>query len=73
MENFPVKLKLEAPWDVVKERMKENDTRLTDDDLAYVPGKEEQLLQNLGKIMHKSKKDIVAYIESISSNSDLAG
>ncbi|HMU46835.1 MAG TPA: hypothetical protein PKC72_10730 [Chitinophagaceae bacterium] len=73
MTTLSVKLKLEAPWEVVKEHLKENDTRLTDDILIYEPGKEEELLQRLEKIMYKPRHEIIAYIESISSNSDLAG
>ena len=66
-------IKLEAPWDVVKERMKESNINLTDADLEYDPGKEDELLLRLEKIMKKSRPEIVAYIESISSNKDLAG
>ena len=72
MKNSTV-LKLQAPWETVKERMKENDINLTDKDLEYIPGKEEELIQRLEKIMNRSHDQIVAYIESISSNEDLAG
>jgi hypothetical protein len=68
-----VKLKLEAPWPVVKERMKESNIDLTDADLEYTPGKEDELLKRLEKILNKSRPEIIAYIESISSNRDLAG
>ena len=67
------KIKLEAPWEEVKERLKESNIHLTDADLEYEPGKEDELLSRLEKIMHKSRPDIIAYIESISSNEDLAG
>ena len=66
-------LKLQAPWDVVKEKMKENDINLSDADLEYIPGKEEELIQRLEKIMNRSRNQVIAYIESISSNEDLAG
>ena len=69
----PTLLRLKIPWEIVKERMKENDINLTDKDLEYAPGKEEELIQRLEKIMNKSHDEIVAYIESISSNEDLAG
>jgi 5-bromo-4-chloroindolyl phosphate hydrolysis protein len=72
MKNSTV-LKLQAPWEKVKERMKENDINLTDKDLEYIPGKEEELIQRLEKIMNRSRDQVVAYIESISSNEDLAG
>jgi hypothetical protein len=69
----PSVLRLTVPWETVKERMKENDINLTDEDLEYIPGKEEELLQRLGKITNRSHDQMVAYIESISSNEDLAG
>ncbi|HMK19752.1 MAG TPA: hypothetical protein VK492_16235 [Chitinophagaceae bacterium] len=72
MKNQSV-LRLKIPWETVKERMKENDTKLTDEDLEYIPGKEEELLHRLEKKMNRSRDQIVAYIESISSNDDLAG
>jgi len=65
--------RLQAPWETVKERMKENDINLTDEDLEYIPGKEEELIQRLEKIMNRSRDQVVAYIESISSNEHLAG
>jgi hypothetical protein len=65
--------RLQAPWETVKERMKENDINLTDEDLEYIPGKEEELIQRLEKIMNRSRDQVIAYIESISSNEHLAG
>jgi hypothetical protein len=69
----PSVLRLKIPWEIVKERMKDNDISLTDEDLEYIPGKEEELIQRLEKIMGRSHDQVVAYIESISSNEDLAG
>ena len=66
-------LRLQAPWAEVKEKMKENDLSLTDADLEYQPGNEEDLLQRLEKLMNKPRHQVIAYIESISANSDLAG
>lgn len=68
-----ITLKLQAPWHEVKERMKDNDITLTDEDLGYSPGKEEELIQRLEKKLNKSREQVIAYIESISSNRDLAG
>jgi hypothetical protein len=64
---------LSAPWDVVKERMKENNISLTDEDLEYEPGKENKLLERLQQKMKRSKNDIKILIESISSNTERAG
>jgi len=69
----PDQLKLNAPWDIVKERMKENDVHLTDDDLQYEPGSEDELLSRLEKKMKRSRQDIKILIESISSNTASAG
>ena len=67
------KLRLKAPWETVKERMKENDVNLTDEDLEYIPGKEEELIKRLEKVMKRSRAQVIAYIESIASNENLAG
>jgi len=72
MKNSTV-LRLQASWETVKEKMKENDISLTDADLEYEPGNEDDLLQRLEKLMNKSREQIIAYIESISSNEDRAG
>jgi hypothetical protein len=68
-----IKLNLEAPWEEVRERIKERNIDLTDSDLEYEPGKENELLSRLEKIMNKSRPEIIAYIESISANTDMAG
>ena len=60
--------KLQQPWEVVKEDLKENNIYLTDEDLDYQPGQEEQLLERLGKKMKLSKERIIELIESISAN-----
>ncbi len=60
--------KLEQPWEVVKENLKENNITLTDEDLDYKPGQEEQLLARLEKKMNLSKERIKELIESISAN-----
>lgn len=73
MHNTQIKLNLRSPWEEVKEKMKENDHTLTDEDLDYSAGREEELIARLEKVMGKPRDQIIAYIESISANSDLAG
>jgi len=63
-----IQLKLEAPWDEVKEQMKEHVLELTDEDLLYEPGREEELLSHLASIMGRTPDQIKILIESISSN-----
>ena len=67
------RLKLKAPWDEVREKLKENDIHLTDEDLEYQPGEETELLDRLAGKLNKSRIEIKNYIESISANTDKAG
>ena len=73
MKDQTATLKLATSWEEVKEKMKDNDITLTDADLEYEPGKENELLSRLEKVMNKPREQVIAYIESISSNIDLAG
>jgi hypothetical protein len=66
-------LKLNKPWDEVKEKLKETNISLTDADLHYVPGQEEELLERLGKKLHKNRTEMKGLIESLSANSGKAG
>jgi len=64
--------KLQAPWSQVKDLLKENNIELTDEDLNYEPGKENELLERLQQKMKKSKENIKMLIESISYNKSRA-
>ena len=66
-------LNLLAPWETVKERLKENNLDLTDADLEYEPGREDDLLEKLQRKLKKPKAEIRMLIESISSNTEAAG
>jgi uncharacterized protein YjbJ (UPF0337 family) len=61
-------LKLEAPWPEVKELLKEAAITLTDEDLVYSPGKEDELLNRLAKKMGRTEEQVKAWVESVSSN-----
>lgn len=65
-------LQLQAPWEEVKEKLKENNIELTDEDLVYEPGQEEELLQRLAAKMKKDVPSVRALIESISANEGMA-
>lgn len=66
-------LNLARPWKEVKEKIKEHNLEITDSDLDYSPGKEQELLERLGKILNKSSEEVKILIESISGNKDMAG
>ncbi len=66
-------LKLQTNWEEVKERLKENDVTLSDEDLEYQPGQEEELINRLSGKMKKSPEQVKNYIESLSANKPKAG
>ena len=61
-------LKLDAPWEEVKERLKEVNYDLTDEDLAYQQGNADSLLSRLAKKMNRTPQEVKAWIESVSYN-----
>ena len=65
-------LKLEAPWSEVKEMLREINAELTEDDLAYEPGGEKELLERISKKIDKDIPATKAWIESVSHNNGLA-
>ncbi len=65
-------LKLESPWEEVKEKIKEINTEITDEDLNYQPGNEQDLLERLSKKMNRTPEEVKGWIESVSYNSGKA-
>jgi uncharacterized protein YjbJ (UPF0337 family) len=57
---------LKGNWNVVKGKLKQQYADLTNDDLQYVEGKEDELLGRIQKRVGKSKEDIKKTIEHIS-------
>lgn len=52
------KLEFKGTWDQVKGKLKQSFGDLTDDDLTYVEGKEDELLGRLNEKLGKSKQEI---------------
>lgn len=65
-------LKLEAPWDEVKDMLQEINADLTDEDLRYERGKEKELLERVSHKLGKTVPDVKGWIESVSHNRGLA-
>jgi hypothetical protein len=65
-------LTLEAPWSEVRAMLQEINTELTDEDLLYERGKEDELLDRLSLKLNKNKLEIKGWIESVSHNRGLA-
>jgi uncharacterized protein YjbJ (UPF0337 family) len=58
-------LKLKGTWNEVKGRLKQKYAKLTDDDLAFAEGKEDELYGRLQKSLGKTKDQIREELENI--------
>ncbi|MEO5997198.1 MAG: CsbD family protein [Chitinophagaceae bacterium] len=59
------KLKLNGAWNDVKGKVKKEYANLTDDDLLYEEGKDDELLGRIQSKVGKTKEDIKSWIESL--------
>ena len=60
-----IKLKMRGTWNEVKGRLKRKYADLTDDDLMFAEGKEEELFGRLQQRLGKSKEELRKEIEKI--------
>ena len=56
-------LQMKGNWNEIKGKLKQKYGQLTDDDLAFAEGKEDELLGRLQKRLGKTKDDLRAEIE----------
>jgi uncharacterized protein YjbJ (UPF0337 family) len=59
------KLELKGSWNQIKGKLKQKYAHLTDDDLLYVEGKEDELLGRLQKSIGRTKEEIRAEIAAL--------
>jgi len=59
------KLKLKGSWNEVKGKVKQKYADLTDDDLLYEEGKDDELLGRIHKKIGKTKEEVKEWIESL--------
>ena len=59
------KLRIKGSWNTVKGKMKQKYADLTDDDLMYAEGKEDELVGRLQQKLGKSKDEVKKELESI--------
>ncbi|MCL4113929.1 UNVERIFIED_CONTAM: hypothetical protein GTU68_057004 [Idotea baltica] len=57
--------KLKGNWNVLKGKIKQEYGDLTDNDLTYVEGKEDELLGRLQKKTGKTKEDLKNWIDGL--------
>ena len=59
------KLQIKGNWNEMKGKIKQKYADLTDDDLTYVEGKEDELLGRLQKKTGKARQDLVDEINKL--------
>lgn len=58
-------LELKGNWNEVKGKLKQKYSQLTDDDLTFAEGKDDELLGRLQKKLGKTKEELRAEIEKL--------
>jgi uncharacterized protein YjbJ (UPF0337 family) len=59
------KLQMKGNWNEVKGKLKQKYAQLTDDDLTFVEGKEDELLGRMQQRLGRSKDDLRRDIEEL--------
>jgi uncharacterized protein YjbJ (UPF0337 family) len=57
--------KIKGNWNQIKGKLKQEYGDLTDNDLTYAEGKEDELIGKLQEKTGKAKKEIMEFIDSI--------
>lgn len=60
-------LKIKGNWNELKGKLKQKYAKLTDDDLLFVAGKEDELLGRLQKRLGKTQDELSDVIEKLQS------
>jgi uncharacterized protein YjbJ (UPF0337 family) len=60
-----MKLQIKGNWNEVKGKLKQKYGQLTDDDLTFAEGKEDELLGRLQKRLGRTKDELRAEIEGM--------
>lgn len=55
--------KIKGNWNIIKGKLKQEYADLTDDDLTYVEGKEDELLGRIQKRTGKTQEELENFIE----------
>jgi uncharacterized protein YjbJ (UPF0337 family) len=58
------KLQLKGSWNEIKGKLKQKYAQLTDDDLKYAEGKDDELIGRLQKRLGKSAEEVRNILES---------
>jgi uncharacterized protein YjbJ (UPF0337 family) len=56
--------RIKGNWNIIKGKLKQEYAELTDDDLQYVEGQEDELLGRVQKKVGTSKEELKAFIDN---------
>lgn len=59
------RLELKGNWNELKGKIKQSHADLTDDDLRYEEGKDDELVGRLQKKLGKTREDIITWLKSL--------
>lgn len=59
------RLELKGNWNELKGKIKQQYADLTDDDLTYAEGKDDELVGRLQKKLGKTREEVVDWIKSL--------
>ena len=59
---------MKGNWNVIKGKLKQRWARLTDDDLQYVEGKEDELIGRIQKRTGESRENVEKTVEAVCSS-----
>ena len=64
-ESFVMKLQMKGSWNEIKGKLKQKYGQLTDDDLTFAEGKDDELLGRLQKRLGRTKDELRSEIEEM--------
>ena len=64
-ESFVMKLQMKGSWNEIKGKLKQKYGQLTDDDLTFAEGKDDELLGRLQKRLGRTKDELRSEIEGM--------
>jgi len=64
-KNIMDKLELKGKWNEIKGKVKQAHADLTDNDLRYEEGKDDELLGRLQQKLGKSREELIVWLKSL--------
>ena len=59
------RLELKGKWNEIKGKIKQSRADLTDDDLRYEEGKDDELVGRLQQKLGKTREDVITWLKSL--------